>query len=125
MMEKATVEQIKAEAQRRIEAVAPDWKQRNALAEMIELQQAQMANMFVHLAVDDRTKLMTGSESERLDSHYALWESIRRIRDASNRIEQDPPAFAKLAGDPRWPCFHDRSFATQLMDDELISKAIN
>lgn len=88
----ATADMIKAEAGRRIEAIMPDYEQRNALAlgqETIQLYGADPA----------------GWPMERRainDAIQAKWARINAIRAASNRIEQMNPVPADFRGDPYW-----------------------
>lgn len=68
---------IKAEAGRIIEAVLPDWKQRNALARMVELSNAQ------------QSREMTTEEQAEIDGINHIWSWIKLIRAASNAAEND------------------------------------
>lgn len=89
--------EVKAEAQRRIYVVLPQWKQANLTARGVEL----------------NTKLLMGgtltqSEKDEQTAGFALWEKVKAIRVASNLIEQDilasaVPASFDVVGSGRWP----------------------
>ncbi len=64
--------QVKDEARRRIEAIAPPWKQRNALMDWV-------------LLIDK--KELTDAEEAALNKAAGLFGRIQRLRDISNDIE--------------------------------------
>lgn len=68
---------IKRKAGQVIEAVLPDWKQRNALARMVELSNAQ------------QSRPMTPEEQAEIDSITQVWAWIKLVRAASDAAEAD------------------------------------
>lgn len=87
---KPTADDIKAEASRRILAIAPEWRQRNALARALQLQERLNAG----------ETLTPDQEAERQALH-ALWASINAIRARSDELEQTLPD--DYMDDARWP----------------------
>lgn len=91
------IAETKAEAQRRIYALLPQWRQANLTARGVEL----------------NTKLLMGgtltqAEKDEQTAGFALWEKVKAIRAASNQIEQDiqasaDPASFDVVGSARWP----------------------
>lgn len=86
---------VKAEAARRILALAPDWKQRNATARAVEL-------------VRKGEAAWTADEAAEAAGIEALWTRIKAIRGASDRIEEGlaaagPDALAAFDVDAGWP----------------------
>ena len=76
-------DKINVEAQRRIIAIAPEWKQRNWIARSVELLRIGPANW-------------TPAEQAEADAIQAQWDQIKAIRDASN-------AAIDNANDTIWP----------------------
>jgi len=72
-----TVAQTKAEAARRIEAILPDYKQRNALALALETTQEHGA---------DPSKWPADLKAENT-AYMTQWKKIKRIRKRSDEIE--------------------------------------
>jgi hypothetical protein len=68
------IQAIKAEAGRRIEALCPDWKQRNLTARAAELALAGTANL-------------TDAEVAEIAAGQAVWDAIKAIRAASDQLE--------------------------------------
>ncbi len=83
-----TEEDFRAEAQRRILSVFPDWKQRNNLSRMLELYRKGEANW------------STGEQAEIADIE-ANWSWLKSVRTASNRLKITPPA--DYTDDKHWP----------------------
>ncbi len=75
----ALIETIKREANRRILKLAPEWKQRNLLAQATLLQDKGRSSW----SAQDRADWQAGRD---------LWEQIAAIRDRSNALELNPPA---------------------------------
>lgn len=86
----AAREKVKAEAQRRILALAPEWKQRNLTAQAAILSKKGEAKW-------------TADEQARWDAGEALWNQIKAIRDASDVIEEMNPIPGDLENDVYWP----------------------
>lgn len=82
-------EQVKAEANRRILALCPEWKQRNLTAQAVLLVEKGRATW----TDDDRTAW---------DAGQAIWQQIKTIRDASDRIEAMPEIPQDYAQDQYW-----------------------
>ncbi len=68
----ALIQQVKAEANRRILSIAPYWKQNNALSDLCILN--NKANL-------------TDEETLQLDNAKQLWATIQYLRKSSNDIE--------------------------------------
>ena len=73
-----TVDQVKAEAARRVLEVAPEWRQRNLAARMAELFLKGVQNW-------------TAEEQAEVDAGQAVWDQIKCIRAASNALEAMTP----------------------------------
>lgn len=69
---------VKAEAQRRITAIMPEWKQRNLTARAAELAIKGSANW-------------TAEEQAEYSAGQAVWDQIKAIRIASNTLEAMSP----------------------------------
>ena len=87
----------KAEAQRRILAVIPQWKQANLTARGVELNTKVISG-----------GVLTTAEQAELTAGFALWSKAKAIRTASDLIEQDIAASINLAtfdvvNSARWP----------------------
>lgn len=68
--------EVKQEANRRITEQFPEWKQRNMMADMLEL---------IEKGKDNWTQL----EENRVVEYRRVWAWIKTVRDASDRIEED------------------------------------
>jgi hypothetical protein len=68
------VQQVKAEAQRRIINIIPEWKQRNLTARAAELAIKGVVNW-------------TAEETLEYEKGQAIWNSIKRIREKSDELE--------------------------------------
>ena len=95
-MRPGLVVEIKKEARRRIEEIAPEFKQRNMLARRIELQEKAMAGA-----------KLTREEIGEIEAARLAFSKIKALRDASDRIEAEAMKADDLASfnvcDPnRW-----------------------
>lgn len=88
-----TVEQIKAEAGRRIEAIMPPYKQRNFLALQAELSMTHGPDPQGWPA-DMQSLAQEG---------LAAWARIKAIRSRSDEIETMDPIPADFTADKYWP----------------------
>lgn len=86
-----TAEDVKVEANRRIIAVCPDWKQRNLTAQAVLLAKQ----------VADGTSLSTEQQAA-WDAGQALWMQIAAIRAASDVIEAMTPIPRDFEHDGYW-----------------------
>lgn len=84
-----TPERVKREANRRIIAIAPEWKQRNLLA------QAAI------LAAKGRSS-WTAEEQAAWDAGEAIWVRISAIRAASDALEEMDPIPSDYRDDKYW-----------------------
>lgn len=89
--------ETKAEAQRRIYAIVPQWKQANLTARLGELHDKRLNGV-----------ALTSAEQNEVTAGFALWDKAKAIRAASNQIETDIQASADpvsfdVAGSARWP----------------------
>jgi hypothetical protein len=82
-------DEIKAEAERRILLVCPEWKQRNLTARAAELALKGAANL-------------TPEEAEEVAAGQAIWDTIKAIRLASNTIEAMNPIPENFRDDTYW-----------------------
>lgn len=71
--------QVKAEAQRRILAILPQWKQANLTARGVELSTKMLMG-----------GTLTQAEKDEMEAGFALWDKVKAIRAASDLIEQNP-----------------------------------
>lgn len=85
-----TAEQVKAEAERRILAIVPAWKQRNLTAQAVILAKIGEANW-------------TTEQAAAWAAGEAVWGSVAAIRAASDVIEALNPIPQDYADDARWP----------------------
>ena len=83
---------VEAEAQRRILARYPDWKQRNMTARGVELT----------FKVAQGEALAAG-ETDEIAALQAAWGWIKAVRAASDTLEALDPIPADFAEDARWP----------------------
>ncbi len=86
----ATAADIKAEAERRILAVLPEWKQRNLTARGIELLLALVKN-----------RGWTAAETAEATAIQADWDKVKAIRARSDDLEQELPA--DCMANRNWP----------------------
>lgn len=84
-----TVEQVKAEANRRILEIVPEWKQRNLLAQAAQLNRKPVADW-------------TAEEQAAVDAGDAVWAQVQAIRAKSDEIEAMNPIPFNLADDSLW-----------------------
>lgn len=87
----------KAESQRRIYAIAPQWRQDNLTARAVELAHKRLD--LIALTPTERAELVSG---------FSLRDNVKSIRTASDLIEADidaaaDPASVVVATSPRWP----------------------
>lgn len=87
-VQSAHVLAVKAEAQRRIIAVYPEWKQRNMTARGLALLRIGEANW-------------TPEQASEADALAAAWAWVEQVRAASGGIEADTTA--EPTDDTRWP----------------------
>ena len=86
-----TSDDVKAEAEARILAIVPEWRQRNLLAQATILAEKGRSNW-------------TAQELAAWTAGEAIWGQVAAIRTASDLIEAAPPASAQaLKTDNRWP----------------------
>jgi len=85
-----TAEQVKAEAERRILAVAPEWRQRNLLA-----RGAELANI-------RHDRKLTSGEKAEADAISAVWTAIAGLRAASDALEAMNPIPQDFTDDEYW-----------------------
>ena len=85
-----TAEHIKAEAGRRIVALMPEYKQRNALAQGMEVLLAAVLDGVAP----------TEEQKAEVREVLAIWAGIKAIRKRSNELEVDPPK--NFASDINW-----------------------
>ncbi len=88
-MKPGTADEVKAEANRRIIQIVPEWKQRNLLAQAILLNDKGRANW-------------TAQESEDWDTALLIWAQVEAIRTRSDAIEAMEPIPADLQDDALW-----------------------
>jgi hypothetical protein len=81
---------IKQEANRRIVAICPEWKQRNLTAQAAQLAKKGEANW-------------TQAETDAWAAGEALWAQIAAIRVASDAIEAMDPMPDEITADNLWP----------------------
>lgn len=86
-----TVEQVKDEAQRRILAFCPDWKQRNLTALSVRLNRKALVV----------PPVITPAEQDDMDLADAVFDHIDAIRQASDTLEGTLPVDYK--DDSHWP----------------------
>jgi uncharacterized protein YeaC (DUF1315 family) len=85
------VEQIKAEAYRRIVEIVPEWKQRNLTAQAVVLAKQ----------IADGVPL-TQEQQEAWDAGQTIWQQITAIRTRSDAIEAMSPIPHDFANDNYW-----------------------
>jgi len=84
------IRRVKAEANRRIVALCPEWKQRNLTAQAAQLAKKGEANW-------------TTAEADAWAAGEALWLQIAAIRAASDTIEAMDPLPVDVTDDTLWP----------------------
>lgn len=84
------IRMVKREAQRRILAIVPAWKQRNLLAQATILAKKGEANW-------------TAQEQAAWAAGEAIWTQVAAIRAASDVIEALDPIPTDFDDDARWP----------------------
>ena len=94
---KRKIAETKAEAQKRIYALIPQWKQSNLTARAVELHHKKLNGV-----------TLTQAELDELTAGFALWDKAKAVRVASNLIESDinasaDPANFDVIGSLRWP----------------------
>ena len=85
-----TPNDLRLEANRRILAIIPDWKQRNLIAQATQL---------LHKGSDNWTK----AEKAAWAAGDAIWAQVSAIRTASNEIEALDPIPSDFYDDKHWP----------------------
>lgn len=93
----AKISDTKAEAQKRIYARLPQWKQANLIARAVELHEKKING-----------GTFTQGEQDELAAGFALWDKVKAIRAASNLIESEikasaDPSSVEVVNSPRWP----------------------
>lgn len=81
---------VKAEAERRILAIVPEWKQRNLIAQATQLLHKGRATW-------------TPQEQAAWEAGDAIWRQVAVIRAASDRIEAMDPIPRDFHEDKHWP----------------------
>ena len=85
-----TVDQVKAEAQRRILTIVPEWKQRNLTARGTVLAKKGEPNW-------------TAAEQTEWDAGEAIWAQVEAIRAASDVLEATAPIPQDFTDNKHWP----------------------
>lgn len=80
---------VKAEAQRRILEILPEWKQRNLTARAAELAIKGVSNW-------------TAEETSEYEAGQAVWDRIKAIRAASDALEAQSPIPENFSDDSYW-----------------------
>ena len=84
-----TVQEVKAEAQRRILHILPEWKQRNLTARAAELAIKGVQNW----SLDEQAEVAAGQ---------ALWDQIKIVRTKSDELEAMNPIPIDYSDDKYW-----------------------
>lgn len=92
----ATIEDVKAEAQRRIMALVGATSLEGCIIKQLNAQARE-----IELADAKQSRALTEAETTEADALRLLASNIRAIRAASNAIEAAPPI--EVGIDPRWP----------------------
>lgn len=92
--EQPTAEMVKAEANRRIVAVLPEWKQRNLTAQAALLAEKGRVNW-------------TAAELADWNAGAALWAQVAAIRAASDALEALDPIPTDYRDDAHWVASED------------------
>lgn len=80
---------VKSEAARRIEAIAPGWKQRNLTARAVEM-------------IAQGKAAWTASDRAEWGAGMAIWERIKAVRAASDGLEALGPIPEDYTDDKYW-----------------------
>lgn len=80
---------VKAEAQRRIISIIPEWKQRNLTARAAELAIKGVSSW-------------TAEETSEYQSGQAIWNQIKAVRAASDALEAQSPIPSDFYDDSYW-----------------------
>jgi hypothetical protein len=80
---------VKAEAQRRIISIIPEWKQRNLTARAAELAIKGVSNW-------------TAEETSEYEAGQAIWNQIKAVRMASDALEAQSPIPENFSDDNYW-----------------------
>ncbi len=99
----ATIEEVKAEAGRRILEALPTWKQNNFIAKESELLAAENGQLRNSGGVRLAARELTSVEIAQLAYIKSAWDWAVSVRDASDLIEISPPLITDLQTDSRWP----------------------
>lgn len=99
----ATIEEVKQEAGRRINALFPDYKQRNYIARQSELDRIETGTMRDNNGTTVPARSLTSEEIAELVAIKSVWDWILAVRVASAAIEASPPKTDQLETDNRWP----------------------
>jgi hypothetical protein len=99
----ATIDEIKAEAGRRIIEILPTWKQNNFIAKESELLAAENGQLRDSSGVKLPARELTSDEIAQLAYIKSAWDWAVSVRTASDLIEQTPPLISDLQTDSRWP----------------------
>ncbi|WP_120636019.1 hypothetical protein [Ruegeria sp. EL01] len=81
---------VKREAARRILEIAPEWKQRNLLAQAVKLTAKGRSNW-------------TEDELAAWEAGEVIWSTVTAIREASDKIKRMSPIPTDFQEDKRWP----------------------
>lgn len=88
----ASSAEIKAEAQRRILAIAPSWKQANLIASVLELTRDN----------GSPPDIWETGKQEANQAAQVIWDKIKAIRSFSDTLEANPPLLSELSNQS-WP----------------------
>lgn len=99
----ANIEEVKQEAGRRINALFPDYKQRNYIARQSELDRIETGTMRDGSGNLVAARSLTSEEIAELVAIKGVWDWILSVRIASATIEASPPTIDQLETDSRWP----------------------
>lgn len=94
----ALVEAINGEAYARIIAIAPEHKQRNALARAVELIGIQSGTWMESKGNKPAGRVLTAEENTEAQALSQIWEDVNAIRAASNAANAAINAAADVAG---------------------------
>lgn len=102
------IKDTKAEAQRRIFAKYPQWKQSNMSARFEELRAIEAGKYRDDTGALQPARALTTAEVNELASFSAAWAWIKSARSASTQIEADiqantDPANFDVANNQKWP----------------------
>jgi hypothetical protein len=98
-----TADQIKAEAQRRIHAHFPQWKQANMLARSAELFRIQAGFMRDADGSFVPARPLTAEEVVEEMAIAQAWSWIKAVRSASGSLEARSPVPQDYSSDAYWP----------------------